>query len=353
MDNRIFGYKWNLLSHLKNENHLFKAMDFSYNLTIFIEERRGTKMRELHLHLDGSLRPKTVFELYCEEKIVPPCEDAFLMKKILTASSDTKNLEELLRAFRIPIRVLQREYALKRVSEELVGDLAKAGNEYAEIRFAPQYSTKEGLSQSQVVDAVISGVKEGMKKNPSIEVKLLLCMMRGGTKEMNRETVEVAHRYFGNVVCGIDLAGDESHYPCSLYEDEFALARSYHIPFTIHAGECGSIENVRDAIKYGARRLGHGVSLIQDKELMHIVREEGILIECCLTSNLQTKAVRDIRKHPIREFYDSGIRVSLNSDNMTVSDTDIQKERKIAKDSLSFTDEELSILDRYSLEASF
>ncbi len=310
-------------------------------------------MRELHLHLDGSLRPETVFELYQEEKIPLPCEDFNSMKKIMTISSDVESLEKYLHAFLVPLRVLQKESSLERVAEELVEDLAKSGIEYAEIRFAPQYSTKNGLSQSKVVDAVITGLKEGMRKNPSIEVKLLLCMMRGGSKEMNRETVEVAYRYLGNAVCGIDLAGDENLYPCSLYEDEFALAKSYNIPFTIHAGECGTIENVRNAIKYGARRLGHGVSLVQDRELMHVVKEEGILIECCLTSNLQTKAVLDIRKHPIRQLFDYGIRVCLNSDNMTVSDTSIQKERNIAKEFLSFTDEELSILDQYSIEASF
>ena len=310
-------------------------------------------MRELHLHLDGSMRPETVLDLYREENILPPCEDVLSMKKMLTANPDAKDLGEVLQVFNIPLKVLQKQYALKRAAKELVEDLKKAGNDYAEIRFAPQLSVKEGLSQKEVLNAVIDGIKEGMKENPDIEVGLLLCMMRGGSKEANRETVLLAHEYLGNHVKGIDLAGDENNYPCHLYEDEFALARRLNVPFTVHAGESKSIANVMDAIRYGARRLGHGCSVIHDKEVMHIIKEEGILIECCLTSNMQTKEVPDLSKHPIRAFFDYGIRVNINSDNMTVSDTDIRKERKLAKDLLGFTDKELSLIDGYAKEASF
>lgn len=310
-------------------------------------------MRELHLHLDGSLRPSTVLELYHEQNLIPPAMDVKSMKKMLTANPDSKDLAEVLQVFNIPLKVLQKKEALKRVSKELVGDLKKQGNDYTEIRFAPQLSTREGLSQKEVLDSVIEGIEEGMRENPGIDISLLLCLMRGGSKEENMESVELAHQYLGHYVKGLDLAGDEGHFPCALYEDEFALARSYHIPFTIHAGESKFIENVKDAIKFGAKRLGHGVALATDKELMHVVKEEGILIECCLTSNLQTKEVLDITKHPIREFFDYGIRVNINSDNLTVSDTDIKKEREIAKKYLSFTDDELSIIDRYALEASF
>lgn len=299
------------------------------------------------------MRPETVLELYQEENIMPPCKDVLGMKKMLTANPDAKDLGEVLQVFNIPLRVLQKAYALKRAAKELVEDLKKAGNDYAEIRFAPQLSVKDGLSQKDVLDAVIDGIQEGMRENPDIEVGLLLCMMRGGSKEDNRETVLLAHEYLENHVKGIDLAGDENHYPCRLYEDEFALARSLDVPFTIHAGESKSIANVMDAIKYGARRIGHGCSVIHDKEAMHIIKEEGILIECCLTSNMQTKEVPDLSKHPIRAFFDYGIRVNINSDNMTVSDTDIGKERKLAKDLLGFTDKELSVIDDYAKEASF
>lgn len=310
-------------------------------------------MRELHLHLDGSLRPSTVLDLYHEQNIIPPCDDVLTMKKMLTADPNSKILADVLRVFNIPLKVLQTKEALKRASKELVEDLASQGNEYAEIRFAPQLSTREGLSQKEVLDAVIEGVKEGLKTSPSIKIGLLLCLMRGGTKEENKESVLLANEYKGNFVKGLDLAGDENNYPCALYEDEFALAKSLSIPFTIHAGESLDLDNVKNAIKFGAKRLGHGVSLLQDKELMHIVKEEGILIECCLTSNIQTREVTDLRKHPLRDFFDYGIRVNINSDNLTVSDTNIKKEYDLARKYLSFTEDELSLIDKYAIDASF
>lgn len=309
-------------------------------------------MRELHLHLDGSMRPSTVLELYQEQNLIPPSNDVLTMKKMLTANPDAKDLAEVLQVFSIPLKVLQKEYALTRAAKELVIDLKKAGNDYAEVRFAPQLSTREGLTQKQVLQAVIKGVKEG-EKEAGISVGLLLCLMRGGSKEENRETVLLAHEFLGEVVKGLDLAGDENNYPCRLYEDEFALARSFSIPFTIHAGESKSLENVKDAIRFGARRLGHGCSIIRDRELMHIVKEEGILIECCITSNQQTKEVVDMRKHPIRDYFDYGIMVNINSDNMTVSDTDIQKEIDLAKKYCHFTEEEIAKIDEYAKKASF
>lgn len=310
-------------------------------------------MRELHLHLDGSLRPSTVLDLYHEQNIIPPADDVLTMKKMLTADPNSKILADVLRVFNIPLKVLQRKEALKRVSKELVENLASQGNEYAEIRFAPQLSTREGLTQKEVLDAVIEGIKEGLKTSPSIKIGLLLCLMRGGSKEENKESVLLANEYKGNFVKGLDLAGDENNYPCALYEDEFALARSLSIPFTIHAGESLDLENVKNAIKFGAKRLGHGVSLLQDKELMHIVKEEGILVECCLTSNIQTREVTDLSKHPLRDFFDYGIRVNINSDNLTVSDTNIKKEYDLARKYLSFSEDELALIDKYAIDASF
>ena len=147
---------------------------------------------ELHLHLDGSMRPSTVLELYHQENIIPPCNDVLTMKKLLTANPEAKNLPEVLQVFNIPLKVLQKGFALKRAAKELVEDLKKQGNSYVEIRFAPQLSTKEGLSQKDVLDFVIAGIEEGMKENPGIDARLLLCMMRGGTKEENKEKGENA-----------------------------------------------------------------------------------------------------------------------------------------------------------------
>lgn len=310
-------------------------------------------MKELHLHLDGSVRPSTVLDLYRQQNRELPASDVEGMKKLLVADPNAKDLEEVLRVFNIQLKVLQREEALTRVAYELVYDLKAAGNDYAEIRFAPQFSTRGGLTQKEVIDAVIAGVNKAVKEVGDIVIHIILCVMRGGSKEMNMETVSMAKAYQGSIVTGLDLAGDELHFPCYLYEEEFSLAKRLGVPFTIHAGESKDLRNVKDAIRLGARRLGHGITVVNDKEIMHIVKEEGILVECCLTSNLQTKEVTDIKKHPLREMFDYGIRVNINSDNMTVSDTNIRLEHEIARRELGFTEEEFKKIDQYAKECAF
>ena len=159
------------------------------------------KLVELHLHLDGSLRPETVWELAKEQGISLPAESLEEVRFQMKVPEDCRTLEEYLQRFDLPLLVLQREDALERVTFELVEDLAKEGVTYAEIRFAPQLSIQGGLSQDQVVEAAICGANRGMEQYPGIRVGLILCCMRGDTnQEMNLETVETAKKYLGQVV---------------------------------------------------------------------------------------------------------------------------------------------------------
>ncbi len=311
-------------------------------------------MIELHLHLDGSLRPQTVWELAKEQKIELPFQSVEEVKDKMEVPKDCKTLPEYLERFELPLLVLQQEEALERVTYELVEDLENLSVTYAEIRFAPQLSTKQGLSQAQVVEAVIRGAKRGMKDHNKIRVGLILCCMRG--EELfkdNMETIEVAKQYLGDVVCAVDLAGAESLFPTELFEDIFQKAKDYEIPMTIHAGEADGAESVWKALSYGTKRIGHGVRAIEDPELIKKLVEDQITLEVCVTSNYQTKAVESIEVHPIRKLFDAGVRVTINSDNMTVSDTNIQKEIEILKTMFGFEKEELMKMEQYAADAKF
>ena len=311
-------------------------------------------MIELHLHLDGSLRPQTVWELAKEQKIELPFQSVEEVKDKMEVPKDCKTLPEYLERFELPLLVLQQEEALERVTYELVEDLENLSVTYAEIRFAPQLSTKQGLSQAQVVEAVIRGAKRGMKDHNKIRVGLILCCMRG--EELfkdNMETIEVAKQYLGDVVCAVDLAGAESLFPTELFEDIFQKAKDYEIPMTIHAGEADGAESVWKALSYGTKRIGHGVRAIEDPELIKKLVEDQITLEVCVTSNYQTKVVESIEVHPIRKLFDAGVRVTINSDNMTVSDTNIQKEIEILKTMSGFQKEELMKMEQYAADAKF
>lgn len=309
---------------------------------------------ELHLHLDGSLRPETVWELAKEQGIRLPAESAEEVKHKMEVPEDCRTLEEYLERFDLPLLVLQRADAIERVTYELVEDLAKEGVDYAEIRFAPQLSVNGGLTQDEVVEAAIRGAERGMKTYPEIRVGLILCCMRGADNEaLNMQTVETAKKYLGPVVCAVDIAGAEGLFPTENFAPVFAKVREYGIPMTIHAGEAAGPDSMKTALSFGTKRIGHGVAAINDPELIRRLIDENVTLEVCVTSNYHTKVVPAIEMHPIHKLLDEGVHVTVNSDNRTCSRTTLQKEKEVLKEQLGFSDEEIEKMQEYAWEARF
>ena len=312
------------------------------------------KLIELHLHLDGSLRPETVWELAKEQNIKLPANTVDEVRDQMQVPEDCRTLEEYLTRFDLPLLVLQTREALERAAFELTEDLAKEGVTYAEIRFAPQLSIKGGMTQEQAVEAAIEGVKRGMEQYPSIRVGLILCCMRGeDNEEWNLQTVEAAKKYLGDVVCAVDIAGAESLYPTDRFAPVFEKVREYGLPSTIHAGEAAGPESMKTALAFGAKRIGHGVAAVEDPELVRRLIEEQITLEVCVTSNYQTKVVPSIEAHPIRRLFNAGVRVTVNSDNRTVSNTNIRKELDILRNVFGFKEQEIEKMEEYAWEARF
>lgn len=308
---------------------------------------------DLHLHLDGSLRPDTVWELAQEQGVVLPASSKEELVSFLQVPEECQNLNEYLERFDLPLLVLQRPEALERVTYELVEDLAKQGLTYAEIRFAPQLSTKQGLSQDEVVEAAIRGLNRALVDYPSMKAGLILCFMRGADRLANEITLESAKRYCGKGVLAVDLAGAEALFKTSEYEDIFQKARAAGLQFTIHAGEADGPESVRKALEFGTKRLGHGVRAIEDEELVEQLIRENVTLEVCPISNLHTKLAKDVHDHPIRRLFDRGVRVTVNTDNMTVSHTSLDREYTFLKEYYGFTDEEIAKMNEYAREAAF
>ena len=312
------------------------------------------KLIELHLHLDGSLRPETVWELAKEQNIKLPANTVDEVRDQMQVPEDCRTLEEYLTRFDLPLLVLQTREALERAAFELTEDLAKEGVTYAEIRFAPQLSIKGGMTQEQAVEAAIEGVKRGMEQYPSIRVGLILCCTRGeDNEEWNLQTVETAKKYLGDVVCAVDIAGAESLYPTERFAPVFEKVREYGLPSTIHAGEAAGPESMKTALAFGAKRIGHGVAAVEDPELVRRLIEEQITLEVCVTSNYQTKVVPSIEAHPIRRLFNAGVRVTVNSDNRTVSNTNVRKELDILRNVFGFKEQEIEKMEEYAWEARF
>lgn len=281
---------------------------------------------ELHIHLDGSIRPSTA--AYLLNKSI---ED---VSNNMIASDKCEDLNEYLTKFDYPEKILQTKENLERVAYELALDLKKDNVIYAEIRFAPLKHIKEGLTLDSVVDSVLDGLSR-----VNIKTNLILCMMRNDTYSDNLKVIELASKYLNKGVGGIDLAGAEALYKTSSFKELFVMAKKYNIPFTIHSGEADGYDSILAAINFGATRIGHGIRAIEYDDLINLIIDNNILLEVCPTSNVQTNAVDKYTDHPIKKLIDKGVNVSINTDNRTVSNISLNLEYKKLQESFGFTKE--------------
>ena len=310
-------------------------------------------MIDLHLHFDGSLLPRTVLELAQEQGILLPAKEPDELKLFLTAPENCESLNEYLEKFDLPLKVLQTREAVRKAMYILVSPLKEQGMLYAEIRFAPQLHTKKGLTQERVVQAALLGMQEALAGS-FFRCKLILCCMRGAdNREENLLTVQTAAAFLGRGVAALDLAGAEALYPTEEFAEIFSLARELGVPFTIHAGEADGPESIEAALSFGASRIGHGVRAAEDPELLARLKEQQIPLEMCPSSNVQTKAVPSLSQHPVLEFLRQGLCVTVNTDNMTVSDTTIEKEFGLLSRELGMTAEDRKKLLLNAADAAF
>jgi adenosine deaminase len=307
---------------------------------------------ELHLHLDGALRPRTVLELAKEGGVPLPTNDVEKLKDFLEATDRTASLAEYIEYFQLPIAVLQSVPALERATYELCEDLSKDNVRYAEIRYGPWLHTQQGLSLTDVIRAVLAGWAAG-RKAFGVEGGVIVTALRDMPPAQNLSLAQVAGRFVSEGVIGFDLAGDEAGHPPILHEDAFRMARSLGLNLTIHAGEAAGPESVRQAISMGARRLGHGVRAQEDPEVLTTIREEGIQLDMAPTSNAQTKAVARLEDHPLRRFYESGIKVTISTDSPTVSAVTLTHEFQTAVRLLGCSREQLWAMNLQALDGGF
>ncbi len=282
------------------------------------------RLIDLHVHLDGSLPYETVHKLM-QQAGMPAKTDAELYP-LLSVPEDCRDLNEYLEKFDFPLQLMQSAGNIEQIVYELLNAQRAEGLVYTEIRFAPQLHCQQGLTQSAVVEAAVAGLRRFEKEQysctcaetaPELHAGLILCAMRGADrKEANRETVRVAAQYLGKGVVALDLAGAEALFPTRDFEDIFALAHALEVPFTIHAGEAAGPESIRTALAFGARRIGHGVRALEDPALVKELAEKQIPLEM----------LPDMAHYPIRALLEAGVKATVNTDNMTVSDTTESKE---------------------------
>lgn len=298
---------------------------------------------ELHCHLDGSLNIDFVKEMIGTQDIT---------MEQLKVTPDCRSLTEYLEKFELPLKCLQTRTGLKRAAYELVREVSLEGVKYIEVRFAPMLSTQQGLSCKEIIESVVEGLTEGGKRF-GVFASAIVCAMRHHPLEQNIEMLKAAREFLGCGVCALDLAGDENYFPNKNFAELFREAVKWEMPFTIHSGECGSVDNIRHAAEFGAKRIGHGIALEKAPVLQQLCANRRIGIEMCPTSNLQTKAISDYSEYPLKNFLKRGLLASINTDNRTVSDTTLEKEMLLARNVLQLTEEEIVLCTKNAIETAF
>jgi adenosine deaminase len=307
---------------------------------------------ELHCHLDGSVRPATLLELASECDVTMPRRTTSALRDYMRVS-DAASLEEYLERFDVTLAVMQTADALERIAYELAEDAAAEGVRYIEVRFAPILNVRRGLSLGDVVESSLRGLARAERQHRVVG-RVIVTALRTMSPELSAELASLAVAYRKKGVVGFDLAGGERGHPAARHAAAFTYAREHDLACTCHAGEGDDARSVRQAVHVcGANRIGHATRLIDDESLTEYVNDRRIPLEICLTSNVQTRATERYETHPLREYYDRGLNVVLNTDNRLMSDTTLTDEYEAAARHLGFTFEELCEIAHNGFASAF
>ncbi|MDL4839597.1 adenosine deaminase [Aquibacillus rhizosphaerae] len=308
---------------------------------------------DLHVHLDGSVTPETVIDLANKQGIALPTSNPQQLAPYLKIDGECNSLQEYLSKFDFVGRVLHTSEALEKVAFEVVEQAHKQNCRYIEVRFGPQLHRQAGLSLEEVIHSVIKGLKRA-EKVYNVQASAIACCLRHHSIKENIDVVEAASTFMGKGLVGVDLAGDEATFPAYLFRDVFKIADKKSMPITIHAGEAAGPNNIKEAVfKLGATRVGHGVRLKEDLKLFQELYAKQIPLEMCPISNIQTKAAPSWEMYPLREYFNEGLLVTVNTDNLTVSNTNLTKEFSVLFEKHDFSILEIGQLNMNSIEASF
>ncbi len=309
---------------------------------------------ELHRHLEGCISAELLLEISKEYDVNLPTTELEEIRELIQVRDGVGSLKEFLDKFYWVGMAFPTLEAIEKVSYYVCRDCSRDNIRVLELRFSPVFMSLETPhGWEELLHAVLKGARRAAQEF-SIEVGFIVGISRSNPLKLALKAVDIASRYSGLGVIGIDLFGDEEAFAPELFRTAFEVGEENNLNITVHAGEGGGETNIRVAIEaLGAQRIGHGVKIVNDPELMAWVRERRIPLEICLTSNVQTKTVPSLREHPVRRLYDYGIRISLNTDDPAICDTTFTREILLAMEYFNFTLDEIKGLMLDALDQSF
>ncbi|HGC6964270.1 TPA: adenosine deaminase [Streptococcus agalactiae] len=306
---------------------------------------------ELYCHLDGSLSLPAIRKLANMADIILPSSDKELRKYVI-APAQTESLVDYLKTFEFIRPLLQTKEALRFAAYDVARQAALENVIYIEIRFAPELSMDKGLTASDTVLAVLEGLADAQKEF-NIVARALVCGMRQSSHKTTKDIIKHIVDLAPKGLVGFDFAGDEFSYPTDSLVDLIQEVKRSGYPMTLHAGECGCAKHIADSLNLGIKRMGHVTALTGQRDLIKRFVEEDAVAEMCLTSNLQTKAASSIQSFPYQELYDAGGKITINTDNRTVSDTNLTKEYSLFVTYFGTKIEDFLVFNQNAVKASF
>ncbi|RJP76961.1 MAG: adenosine deaminase [Candidatus Zixiibacteriota bacterium] len=308
---------------------------------------------DLHCHLDGSMRVQTIWELARERKVEMPAASVEELTQFFQPSNAAPSLPAYLKRFEYTLAVLQDAEALQRACYELCADAAAEKVLYLEVRFSPILHTRKGMRLTHVMNAVLEGMGKA-ERELDIKTGVIVCGIRNIPPDVSLRLAELTVAYRHQGVVGFDLAGMEDQYPAREHTEAFYLIRKNNINCTVHAGEAYGPDSIKQALhNLNTHRIGHGVRLKEDGDLLNYVNDHRIPLELCLTSNVHTGAVKSLESHPLRFYYDYGLRVTLNTDNRLFSNTTVTQEYLTACRTFGLSEQDLKNIIIMGFKSSF
>nr|WP_301183272.1 adenosine deaminase [Streptococcus suis] len=306
---------------------------------------------ELHCHLDGSLSLGVIRQLAQMAKITIPAEDEAL-RKLVSVHGKVDSLMAYLKLFDFVRPLLQTASALELAAYDLVRQAARDKIIYIEVRFAPELSTDQDLTILEAVSAVLVGLNRG-QEDFGVVAKLLVCGLKQTNPNQTKELFSAIADLAPKGLVGFDFAGNEADYPTEELRDIIQFTQSLGYPMTFHAGECGCVTNVIQALELGIRRIGHGTALTRNPEAIQAFVNSGATLEMCLTSNIQTGAADSIEYFPYRELAEAGANITINTDNRTVSNTTLNREYQLFVEYFGTSKADFYRFNQNAIQASF
>lgn len=325
-------------------------MKLASNLTVPLNPYKALPKVELHRHLEGSLRLQTMLDIARAHGVTVPASVLRLSGMVQVQDEDPLTFQNFLAKFNTLRLFYRSPEVIHRVTREAVEDAARDNVKYLELRFTPvALSRAERFPIHAVMDWVCESAANAAQEF-GIMVRLIASVNRHESAELAEQVAWLAASHLEQGIVGLDLAGNEAEFPARPFAPIFAEAKQAGLKLTIHAGEWAGAQNVREAIEVlGADRIGHGVRVMEDEDVVALARERGIPFEVCPTSNYQSGVVPALSQHPFLRMLQAGLNVTLNTDDPSVSRIDLSHEYKLACEDLGLP---LDMLRRTILAAA-